>query len=212
MKPLISVFPISTTLEGNIATHNLFQWQKITMKRRDYSPIILWITFVQLLSMKQNSSKSFRENLAVCSCRLYSHLTIYSIIRWYSRLCFNDITSSCLCNDASHQNQNPYHTLRPLVKYSVSVSRKQGLRMNNWYICQRSFIDIWSTREVWRTRKMPNFPCASYIAERTNDVWTNCFITFQFFFLKGICLLTSWACLIGIWSTLTQLNLIRQIY
>ena len=28
----------------------------------------------------------------------------------------------------------------------------------------------------------------------------------------GNCLLTSWVCTIGIWSTLTQLNLIRQIY
>ena len=32
------------------------------------------------------------------------------------------------------------------------------------------------------------------------------------FFSWGICLLTSWACTIGIWSTLAQLNLIRQIY
>ena len=28
----------------------------------------------------------------------------------------------------------------------------------------------------------------------------------------GSCLLTSWACTIGIWNMLTQLNLIRQIY
>ena len=32
------------------------------------------------------------------------------------------------------------------------------------------------------------------------------------FFFRGICLLTSWACTIGIWSTLVQLNLITQIY
>ena len=31
------------------------------------------------------------------------------------------------------------------------------------------------------------------------------------FFSRGICLLTSWACTIGKWSTLTQLNLIRQV-
>ena len=31
------------------------------------------------------------------------------------------------------------------------------------------------------------------------------------FFFSRDCLLTSWACTIGIWSTLTQLNLIRQI-
>ena len=31
-------------------------------------------------------------------------------------------------------------------------------------------------------------------------------------FSQGICLLTSWACTIGIWSTLAQLNLITQIY
>ena len=32
------------------------------------------------------------------------------------------------------------------------------------------------------------------------------------FFSRGICLLTSWASTIGIWSTLAQLNSIRQIY
>ena len=62
--------------------------KKKTMKRRDYSLIILWITFVQLLSMKQNSRKSFRENLTVCSCRLYSHLTLYSIIRFVFKIGF----------------------------------------------------------------------------------------------------------------------------
>ena len=105
--------------------------------------------------------------------------------------------------------------------------------INNWFICQRAFVEIWSTREVWRARKVrkscsrrsreqllllecsPNFPSASYLDERTADVWTNCFITFQpegKFFSRGICLLTSWACAIGIWSTLAQLNLIRQSY
>ena len=34
----------------------------------------------------------------------------------------------------------------------------------------------------------------------------------KIFFPRGICLLTSWACTIGIWSTLAQLNLSRQIY
>ena len=55
----------------------------------------------------------------------------------------------------------------------------------NWFIRERAFIEIWSTREVWGARK---------------------------FFSRGICLLTSWACTIGIWSTLAQLNLIGQIY
>ena len=32
------------------------------------------------------------------------------------------------------------------------------------------------------------------------------------YFSQGICLLTSWACTKGIWSTLMQLNLIGQIY
>ena len=32
------------------------------------------------------------------------------------------------------------------------------------------------------------------------------------FFSQGICLLMSWACTMGIWSMLMQLNLIRQIY
>ena len=48
----------------------------------------------------------------------------------------------------------------------------------------------------------------------TSSVWTNCVITFltrwKIFFSERICLLTSWACTIGIWSTLAQLNLVRQ--
>ena len=46
-------------------------------------------------------------------------------------------------------------------------------------------MEIWSTREVWRARKMrkssklPNFLGASYLDERSADVWTNCFITFS---------------------------------
>ena len=46
-------------------------------------------------------------------------------------------------------------------------------------------------------------------------LWTNCFITFSTrwkIFSRGICLLTSCPCKIGIWSTLAQFNLIRQIY
>ena len=34
----------------------------------------------------------------------------------------------------------------------------------------------------------------------------------EIFFFRGICLLMSWTCTIGIWSTLAQLNLIIQIY
>ena len=34
----------------------------------------------------------------------------------------------------------------------------------------------------------------------------------KFFFSRGICLLTSWAYTIGIWSTLAQLNLITHMY
>ena len=49
----------------------------------------------------------------------------------------------------------------------------------------RAFIEIWSTREVWRARgmrkssKLPNFLGASYLDERSADVWTNSFITFS---------------------------------
>ena len=32
-----------------------------------------------------------------------------------------------------------------------------SLTLNNWFICQRAFIEIWSTREVWRKRKMRKF-------------------------------------------------------
>ena len=59
-------------------------------------------------------------------------------------------------------------------------------------------------------RGVADFPRASYFDERTADVWSNCFITFS----------TRWKIFsldvtsvhIGIWSTLAQLNLIRQIY
>ena len=40
----------------------------------------------------------------------------------------------------------------------------------------------------------------------------NIFNLMENFSSQGICLLTSWACTIGIWSMLVQLNLIRQIY
>ena len=63
----------------------------------------------------------------------------------------------------------------------------------------------------------PNFPSASYLDEHTADVWTNCFITFstrwKIFSLEGfVCWQWQWACTIGIWSTLAQLNLFIQIY
>ena len=69
--------------------------------------------------------------------------------------------------------------------------------INHWFMRQRAFIEIWSTREVWRARKMrnscsrrnwehlwpldcsSNFPSASYLDDRTADAWTNCFITFS---------------------------------
>ena len=61
-------------------------------------------------------------------------------------------------------------------------------QINNWFISQRAFIEISSTREVWRALKKiellsataratithlscsPNFPRASYLNERTDDV------------------------------------------
>ena len=61
----------------------------------------------------------------------------------------------------------------------------------------------------------PNFPRASYLDERTLTYETIVLLYFQpdrKSFPRGICLLTSWACTIGIWSTIAQLNLIRQIY
>ena len=39
----------------------------------------------------------------------------------------------------------------------------------------------------------------------------NIFNPVEIFFPQGMCLLTSWACTIGIWSTLALLNLSRQI-
>ena len=75
--------------------------------------------------------------------------------------------------------------------------RSLGPIINNCFKRQRVFFEIWSTREVWRARKMckscsrrsweqlwllecsPNFPSASYLDERTADAWTDCFITFS---------------------------------
>ena len=48
--------------------------------------------------------------------------------------------------------------------------------LNNWFIRQRAFIEIWSTQEVCRVQKIP---IASYLDERTADVWTNCLKTFS---------------------------------
>ena len=61
----------------------------------------------------------------------------------------------------------------------------------------------------------PNFPSASYLDERTDDVWTNCFITFstrwEIFFSRDL-FADVMSVHKGIWSTLGQLTLIRQIY
>ena len=47
---------------------------------------------------------------------------------------------------------------------------------------------------------------------RMNQLFYNIFDPLENFFSRGICLLTSWACTIGIWSTFSQLNSITQIY
>ena len=47
---------------------------------------------------------------------------------------------------------------------------------------------------------------------RMNQLFDNIFNPMENLFSRGICLLTSWACTIGIWSTLAQLNLMWQIY
>ena len=45
---------------------------------------------------------------------------------------------------------------------------------------------------------------------RMNQLFYNIFNSMEFFFPRGICLLTSWVCTIEVWNTLAQLNLIRQ--
>ena len=98
-------------------------------------------------------------------------------------------------------------------------------KFNNWFIRQRAFMEVWSTWEVWRALKKLEWLSASlfrdlyasfvlsklpkcFIPRWTHaDVWANCFITFSTrwkIFSRGICLLTPWACAIGIWSTLAQ--------
>ena len=47
---------------------------------------------------------------------------------------------------------------------------------------------------------------------RMNQLFYNIFRPMENFFSRWICLLTSWVCTMGIWSSFAQLNLIRQIY
>ena len=39
------------------------------------------------------------------------------------------------------------------LKYFSKSTLRLGA-FNNWFICQHAFIEIWSTREVWRAQKM----------------------------------------------------------
>ena len=91
--------------------------------------------------------------------------------------------------------------------------------INNWFICQRAFIEIWSTWEVWRARKCVRV--AWGVAESNSSflsalqtsqvlhILMNAQLTYESIVLKhfqpkrkffswGICLLTSWVCTIGI--------------
>ena len=91
--------------------------------------------------------------------------------------------------------------------------------INNWFIRQRAVLEIWSTLEVsraWNMRKS----CSRRNREQVLSKLPKCFISrwrhswcmnqwfynifnpMENFFSRGICLLTSWACTIGIWSTL----------
>ena len=113
---------------------------------------------------------------------------------------------------------------RPRPQQSFDTEIKFQSTIGSYVSC--TFIEIWSKKlellsatpraTLTHLSCSPNFLRASYLDERTVDVWTNCLITFstrwKIFFSRGICLLTSWACTIGIWSTLAQLNLIWQIY
>ena len=101
------------------------------------------------------------------------------------KLCLDLFQSGCFLTRTIHENR-------------IGSTRwfRDG-QINNWFISQRAFIEISSTREVWRALKKiellsataratithlscsPNFPRASYLNERTDDVWTNCFIIFS---------------------------------
>ena len=89
-----------------------------------------------------------------------------------------------------------------LMIHNIQSYEYGHYKINHWFIRQRAFIEIWSTREVWRARNMRsweqlsllecslNFPSASYLNERIADVGTNCFITFstrrKIFFLRDM--------------------------
>ena len=48
-----------------------------------------------------------------------------------------------------------YERMVLLYNVTLTLSCTVYIRtFNNWFICQRAFIEIWSTRKVWRARKM----------------------------------------------------------
>ena len=119
----------------------------------------------------------------------------------------------------------------------ISWSKKTilGDIINNWFIRQHAFIEIWSMQEVWRARKMrkscswhswEQLYIASWVLSklpkcfiswwthswRMNQLFYNIFNPMENFFCWGIHLLMSWTCSKGTWGTLVQLNLMRQIY
>ena len=103
--------------------------------------------------------------------------------------------------------------------------------INYWFLRQRAFIDeargkFGEHERCVRVARRVAVSNSSFLSAhqtscvlhrwthswRMNQLFYNIFNQMEKFFSRGICLLTSWACTIGIRSTLAQLNLIRQIY
>ena len=86
-------------------------------------------------------------------------------------------------HDASQRKISP--------QYSIFLaSAFPRLLINNWFIRQRLFIEIWSTREVWRARKMRKSCSRRAHRWRMNQLFYNIFNPMENFSSLGICLLT----------------------
>ena len=112
---------------------------------------------------------------------------------------------------------------------NIFLPRKTDVRdltcekVNHWFIRKRAFIEIWSSRGVWRARKMHTL--ASWVLSklpkcfisrwthrwRMNQLFYNIFNPVGNFFSRDL-FADVMSVHKGIWSTLGQLNLIRQIY
>ena len=127
-------------------------------------------------------------------------------------------------------------TLRSASQQSIKqfiINKRDVLSLQNWFPHYSCYLQYVANARVtiWiKLTKFNNYASSNSYASfvlsklpaclksrwtyswRMNQLFYNIVNPMENFFSRGICLLTSWACTIGIWSTLAQLNLITQIY